>query len=95
LLRALQASRAEWGAPTAVNLPAISTTPAEMADALARAAGEHAKALIDWTPDARISAIVAGWPARFDTARASALGLAPDVSVDALVQAYVDERAAT
>lgn len=94
LLRALQASSAEWGAPTAVNLPAISTTPAEMAAAVGRAAGPAATALIDWTIDERISTIVAGWPARFNTARATALGLLPDASVDALVQAYIADTAA-
>lgn len=89
LLRALQAGTAEWGPRSALNLPALSTTVGELAAALQRLAGPEATALLDWQPDARIKAIVGGWPSRFHTARAAALGLAPDPGVDALLQAYV------
>ncbi len=89
LMRALQASEGEWGPRTAVNLPALSTTVGELAAALQRLAGPAAAELLDWQLDERITAIVGGWPSRFDAARARALGLLPDASVDALLQAYV------
>ena len=92
LLRALQASEAEWGPRTAVNLPALATTVGEIAAALARLAGPAATGLLDWQADARIAAVVGGWPSRFNAARARGLGLLPDASVDALLQAYVQDH---
>jgi len=88
LLCALQTSDSQWGPRTALNLPALATTVGEIAAALARLAGPAATALLDWQRDERIAAIVGGWPSRFDAARARGLGLLPDDSVDALLQAY-------
>ncbi len=90
LLRAAEASDAAWGARTALNLPALSTTVREMVAALERAAGPAATALIDWAPDPAVAAIIESWPSRFDNARAAALGLHPDASVDAVLRAYID-----
>ena len=92
LLLALQADAPTWGPATAVNLPALSTTVGEMAQALARLGGDEAAARLDWVPDARIAAIVGGWPARFDAARARGLGLQADASVDALLRAYAADH---
>jgi nucleoside-diphosphate-sugar epimerase len=92
LLRAIQASEAEWGPRTALNLPALSTTVGDIADALRRVAGPAATELLDWLPDARIAAIVGGWPSRFDAARACGLGLLPDPSVDALLRDYIQDN---
>ena len=94
LLRAAEADDAAWGPRTAVNLPALTTTVGEIAAALERAAGPAATALLDWTPDARIAAIVGAWPSRFAARRAAALGLAPDPNVDALIDEYLREHAA-
>ncbi|MBQ0931819.1 NAD-dependent epimerase/dehydratase family protein [Ideonella sp. 4Y16] len=92
LLAALTCSHRDWGPRTALNLPALSTTVGEIAGALGRLAGPAALALLDWVPDARIGAIVSAWPSRFDTARAHALGLSPDASVDELLAQYVREN---
>jgi len=93
LLCALQASEPQaWGALTALNLPALTTTVGDIAAALARLAGPAASALLDWQPDARIAAIVGGWPSRFDAARARALGLLPDPSIDAILRDYVPDH---
>jgi nucleoside-diphosphate-sugar epimerase len=94
LLRAATAGDAEWGARTAVNLPALSTTVGEMAQALERVAGPAASALLDWTPDERIAAIVTAWPSRIHAARARALGLQTDSSFDDIVTEYVRENRA-
>ena len=48
LIRAAEASDADWGARTAINLPALKTTAGEMAAALERVAGKDVAALIDW-----------------------------------------------
>ncbi len=92
IIRASTASAAEWGARTAVNLPALTTTVGEMAQALERVAGKEATALIDWEPDAQIAKIITSWPSRFQPKRAQALGLAADESFEAILRDYVREN---
>jgi len=92
LLRAASAPAADWGARTAINLPALTTTVREMAQALERLAGPQATALIDWEPDPQVTKIITIWPSRFEARRAAALGLAPDASVDAILADYVREN---
>ncbi|GAA4172262.1 SDR family oxidoreductase [Phytohabitans flavus] len=91
LLRAAAASEEEWGAPIAMNLPALTTTVAEMVDALTAEVGPEVAALIDWVPDPAVEAIVAGWPSRFETARAAVLGLTPEPDFRAIIRAYRSE----
>ncbi len=92
LIRAAEASDAEWGARTAINLPALRTTPGEMAAALERLAGKAVADLIDWTPDPVIASIVTSWPATIDAGRAKALGLLPDGDFDSIIAAYLTEN---
>lgn len=89
LMAALTTAPEAWGPRTALNLPALSTTVGALAAALGRVAGPAALDLLDWQPDERVAAIVGAWPSCFDAARARALGLLPDTSVDALVAQYV------
>ncbi|XAH24531.1 D-erythronate dehydrogenase [Xylophilus sp. GW821-FHT01B05] len=93
LIRAATASATEWGARTAINLPALTTTVREMAQALERIAGQEAASLIDWEPDAAIAKIITSWPSRIHAARAEALGLRADASFDAILRDYVRENA--
>jgi nucleoside-diphosphate-sugar epimerase len=88
LLRAASASSAEWGSPTAVNLPALTTTVADMVAALAEVAGEAVTRHIQWQPDPQIAAVVGSWPARFDTARAQRLGLSPEPDFETIIRRY-------
>jgi nucleoside-diphosphate-sugar epimerase len=90
LLRAASAGDAAWGSRTAMNLPALATTPRSMAGAMDRVVGYAASDLIDWTDDPVIGAIVRSWPARIEAPRANALGLRPEVSFDAVVREYLD-----
>lgn len=92
LIRAAQASDAEWGARTAVNLPALKITVGEMAAALERVAGKVVAGLIDWTPDAAIATIVTSWPATVDAARARTLGLLPDSDFESIISSYLSEN---
>jgi nucleoside-diphosphate-sugar epimerase len=94
LLLAAAASDQAWGSRTAMNLPALTTTPQQMAAALDRVAGAGRSALIDWTDDPAIAPIVRSWPARVETPRARALGLAPDQSFDAIIRGYIAGNAA-
>ncbi|QQS01592.1 MAG: NAD-dependent epimerase/dehydratase family protein [Austwickia sp.] len=75
-----------------VNLPALTVTVGEMIAALRAVGGEAAAALVRPEPDPRIEAIVASWPARFDNARAAALGLAPDPDVASIIRQYLAEH---
>lgn len=92
LIRAAQASDAEWGARTAINMPAITTTVGDMAKALERVAGKETASLIDWTPDPAIARIITSWPSRIDAARARALGLLPDTDFEAVIRDYLREN---
>ena len=92
LLRALQTSAAEWGPRIGLNLPALTTTPAEMAAALEKVAGKAATDLIDWQVDPKIAALVTSWPARIDAARARGLGLLPETDFEAIVRDYVRDN---
>lgn len=90
ILRAAAAGDGAWGSTTALNLPALTTTPRSMAAAMDRVAGYPASELIDWTDDPVIGVMVRGWPARVDAARAAALSLFPEESFDAIVRQYLD-----
>jgi nucleoside-diphosphate-sugar epimerase len=90
ILRAADVSDAAWGSRTALNLPALTTTPRSMAAAMDRVAGYPASELIDWTDDPVIGPMVRGWPARVEARRAAALSLLPEESFDAIVRQYLD-----
>ena len=89
LLCAAAASDETWGGRTAVNLPALTVTVADMVAALERVAGPEASALIDWIPDPLAAGIVTSWPARFRTDRAGRLGLTPDPDFDSIIKMYL------
>ena len=92
LIRAAEASDTQWGARTAINLPALKTTAGEMAAALARVAGKEVAGLIDWQPDPLIANIVTSWPAHIRAERAASLGLLPEQSFDDIIRAYLSEN---
>lgn len=92
IVRAAEASAADWGPLTAMNLPALSTTVGEMAKALERVAGPAATALLDWTPDAAILRLVKTWPGNIASTRAKALGLTADADFEAIVRDYIREN---
>jgi nucleoside-diphosphate-sugar epimerase len=91
LRRAATASDQAWGGRTAVNLPALTISLADMATALARVAGPEVSALIDWVPDPEIARMVASWPARVRADRAGQLGLTPDPDFDSIIQMHIAE----
>jgi D-erythronate 2-dehydrogenase len=81
-----------WGSRTAMNLPALTTTPREMARALDRVAGAAVSDHIDWVDDPVVGTIVGSWPARFRTPRAHRLGLRADASFDDIVRDYLADN---
>lgn len=72
-----------------INLPGVSVTVAEMAQALREVAGDEVADRISWQADARVERIVGSWPGRWDTSRAARLGLTGDGSFADIVRAYM------
>jgi nucleoside-diphosphate-sugar epimerase len=91
LICAATSSDQAWGGRTAVNLPALTVTVADMTAALERAAGPDASMLIDWIPDPVLAGIVTSWPARFRADRAARLGLTPDPDFDSIIKMHIAE----
>jgi D-erythronate 2-dehydrogenase len=91
LLRAATASQESWGGRSAVTLPALTVTVADMVAALEQVAGPGASALIDWIPDPAVARLVLSWPARVRADRAERLGLAPDPDFGSIIGRYLAE----
>ena len=91
LLGAGTSSDEAWGGRSAVNMPALSVTVADLVAGLERAAGPATTALIDWVPDALTSRLMASWPARFESERAAGLGLTPDPDIDSIIAMHIEE----
>jgi D-erythronate 2-dehydrogenase len=92
IIRAAEATDAEWGPLTGVNLPALRTTVADMAKALERVAGKAATDLLDWTPDPAIVRLVKTWPGNVTFERARGLGLQADSDFETVVRDYIREN---
>jgi len=74
-----------------LTMPGVSVTVGQQIEALVRVAGPDAMALITEAPDPVVADIVAGWPTRFDTARATALGFVVDATYDDIIRAYIED----
>ncbi len=93
LLRAGELPQEQWGSPWPVNLPGLSVTVHEMAQALVRTDAAAARRL-QWQLDPRIHAIVGTWPQSFATGRADALGFGANASFDEIVAEFIAHGAA-
>lgn len=92
LLHAASMDTSTLGVRRSLNMPGIAATVAEEIEALQRAAGDDAVALIRREPDPVIEKIVAGWPRAFDPNRALSLGFSGDASFDAIVDIYIEDE---
>jgi nucleoside-diphosphate-sugar epimerase len=92
LIHACELAPERWGADRSLNLPGITVSVAQMVAALERVAGKQVAARVAFAPDPVIERIVTTWAARFDTARASALGFAGDQDFDAMLRSYIDDQ---
>ncbi|MEP7025211.1 MAG: D-erythronate dehydrogenase [Actinomycetota bacterium] len=91
LLRAATSTEETWGGRTAVNLPALTVTVADMVAALTDVAGPAVSALIDWVPDPAVAQIVTNWPARFRADRATRIGLTSDPDFTSIIDRHLAE----
>jgi len=91
LLCAAASPEQAWGGRSAVTLPALTVTVADMVAALEQAAGPEAGALIDWVPDPDVVRLVSSWPARIRADRARRLGLTQDPDCGSIIGRYLAE----
>jgi D-erythronate 2-dehydrogenase len=91
LIAAFETPQQKWGSRIAMNLPGLSVRVSEMIATLERRAGAAVAARVRVQRDETISTIVGGWPWRFDTARARALGLSGPVDMDEIVAEYAGD----
>jgi nucleoside-diphosphate-sugar epimerase len=82
---------AKFGLNRTLLLPGLSVSIAEMVEGLGRVGGDAAVARIEWQPDPLIQRIVDGWPGSMVSERAAKLGLKADLSVDEIIQAFVED----
>ena len=93
LIAVYEASREAYGGRTAMNLPGLNISVAQMLDALERVAGPAVRARVRFERDERIAGIVSRWPAGARADRAAALGLQPEDSFDDIIRQYIyDQR---
>jgi nucleoside-diphosphate-sugar epimerase len=76
----------------ALTMPGVSATVAEQLAALRRFGGADAERLVRRQPDETIARIVAGWPAAFDSRRATDLGFVAEGTFDDIVRVYIDDE---
>jgi nucleoside-diphosphate-sugar epimerase len=92
LIHAAEIDMAKLGGRPNLAMPGVSCTVGEQIEALRRAAGDNAVALIRRQPDETIMRIVASWAERFDATRAKELGFVADASFDAIIQAHIEDE---
>jgi D-erythronate 2-dehydrogenase len=91
LIHAATLDRAALGPRINLTMPGVSCTVAEQIAALERIAGAKVVARIRRQPDEQIMRIIAGWPRRFETRRAAALGFTAETSFDDIIQTHIDD----
>ncbi|HEY2886496.1 MAG TPA: D-erythronate dehydrogenase, partial [Rhizomicrobium sp.] len=92
LLHAAALTREQLGSRVNLTMPGVCCTVAEQIAALRRVAGDQAVARIRRDPDELVMRIVAGWPSRFDAARALALGFTVEASFDEIIRVHIDDE---
>jgi D-erythronate 2-dehydrogenase len=92
LLHAATLDTGPLGQRRSLQMPGLAATVAEQIEALRRVAGDKAVALIRSEPDETVGRIVAGWPRRFDTKRAVALGFVAEKTFDEIIRVHVEDE---
>jgi nucleoside-diphosphate-sugar epimerase len=87
LLHAATLDSTAVGLDRSINPPGIDVSVAEMLAALVAAGGERGRVRAVDDPD--VMKVVGPWPARFDTARAAALGFAAQPGIAAIVAEFL------
>ncbi|HET7765863.1 MAG TPA: D-erythronate dehydrogenase [Burkholderiales bacterium] len=80
-----------WGMNRSLNLPGITVSVADMIAAMGSVAAQAPKR-VSFKVDPRIEKIVMGWPVRFETPRALAMGFKADPGIEAVIRDYVADE---
>ena len=75
-----------------LTMPGVCCTVAEQIAALRRIAGDKVASRIRRAPDPLVARIVAGWPSRFDPARALELGFRAEASFDDIIRVHIEDE---
>ncbi len=75
-----------------LTMPGVCCTVAEQIAALRRIAGDKVASRIRREPDPLVARIVAGWPSRFDPARALELGFRAEASFDDIIRVHIEDE---
>ncbi|MBK6851067.1 MAG: NAD-dependent epimerase/dehydratase family protein [Burkholderiales bacterium] len=89
LITVFECSREAFVGRSALNLPALNVTVAEMLAALEAVAGPEVRARVTFERDERIAGIVANWPGGATATRARGLGLLGDTAFADIVRQYI------
>ncbi len=92
LIHAAGLTHAQLGDRINLTMPGVCCTVGEQIAALRRIAGDKVAARIRRAPDELIERIVAGWPRRFDTRRAVALGFKVEATFDDIIRAHIEDE---
>ncbi|WP_127145514.1 D-erythronate dehydrogenase [Pelagibacterium montanilacus] len=92
LLHAARIDTAALGHRRSLNMPGLSATVAEQIEALRRAAGDKAVALIRREPDPMVAEMVDGWARDFDTSRAVSLGFEAERSFAEIIAIHIEDE---
>ena len=90
LMHAAVMDTGRMGLDRSINPPGLRATIQQMLAAL-DAVKPGASHLIRRAPDPAVAAIVGGWPAAFETARALDLGFSPHEDLQSVLQAFIAE----
>ncbi len=92
LIHAAGLDASKLGPRVNLTMPGVCCTVAEQIAALRRIAGDRVASRIRREPDPLVARIVAGWPSRFDPARALALGFRAEASFDDIIRVHIADE---
>jgi D-erythronate 2-dehydrogenase len=93
-MHALALAPSDWGWYRSLNLPGLTVSMGDELAALRRVAGDAVAARVHESHDEKVMKLVRTWAARFDTARADAMGFRPDRDFESIVRAYIEDNGA-
>jgi UDP-glucose 4-epimerase len=83
---------ASLGPRRSMTMPGVSATVGEEIEALRKAAGEKAVALIKRVDDPFVAQIVKGWAGRYDPQLAAGIGFAAEKNFDEIIKVYQEDE---
>lgn len=92
LLHAATLRSDQVGPRVNLTMPGVCCSVAEQIAALRRIAGDKVVSRIRREPDPLVARIVAGWPSRFDPARALALGFRAEGSFEDIIRVHIADE---